>query len=260
MIISTISHTRAAQTSLAAEQRLQWLAAELESTGSIAITTAAEALGVSEMTIRRDIAELEHRGTARRVRGGATAAGPKPFGERHQIAVRAKSVIAKKLLDFVPRTGTIGLDASSTVMRLAGSLGRVEELFVLTNGPDTFSTLNEVPSVTALLTGGQLDRRTGSLTGPLAARGARQLTLDVLFCSAAGVEAAGAFEPTLDEAEVKRTMAERASLVVMAVDSSKLGAPTAALGLEWDQIDVLVTELEPSDRRLRTYRSLAQVR
>jgi len=68
--------------------------------------------------------------------------------------------------------GAIGIDASSTLQRLAGRLGAVRDLTVLTNGPETFRALQEHAGITALLTGGELDTRTGSLVGPLAARAA----------------------------------------------------------------------------------------
>jgi len=65
---------------------------------------------------------------------------------------------------------------------------------------------------------------------------------------------------TLDEAEVKRSMAAGAEEVVLAVDSTKLGGRAVALGLEWDRVDVMVTELDPSDARLAPYRDLTRLR
>ena len=126
---------------------------------------------------------------------------------------------------------------------------------IVTNGPECFAALQDNPGVTPLLTGGQLDRRTGSLVGPLATRSARDLSLDVLFVSAAGVDpGAGTFEATLEEAEVKIALASSASEVVLAVDASKLGHRAPAHGFTWDQVDVLVTELAPHDARLDPYR------
>src|SRR6187431_2633944 len=104
------------QTSLAAEERLRWLSEQLDRSGSIAIYDAAATLGVSEMTIRRDLTELEERGAARRIRGGARAVGPQTFSERRATMGRAKATIASKLAPTVPPTGAVGFDASSTVM------------------------------------------------------------------------------------------------------------------------------------------------
>src|SRR5207342_1490217 len=93
--------------SVAAEARLQWLADQANVAGSITIVESAEALGVSEMTIRRDLVELEERGIVRRVRGGARAVGPETFADRRNRAGRAKSRIAGKLAELVPASGVV---------------------------------------------------------------------------------------------------------------------------------------------------------
>jgi DeoR family transcriptional regulator, fructose operon transcriptional repressor len=248
------------QGTLASEQRLQWLRDQLTADGAVTIAAAAEALGVSEMTIRRDLAELEDRGTARRVRGGATALGPRPFAQRRHLATRAKARIAAKLAPLVPATGAIAFDASSTVMRLASALDTARDLVILTNGPDTFAALQGRAGVSPQLTGGRLEPRTGSLVGPLACRTASQFTVQRFFASAAAlVPMRGALEATLEEAEVKRSIAEGADEVVLAVDSSKLGGHAVAVGIDWDHVDRLVTELDPADPRLAPYRDLAQL-
>jgi DeoR family transcriptional regulator, fructose operon transcriptional repressor len=213
--------------------RLAWLTEQLAVNGAVTLADAAAALAVSEMTIRRDLVELEERGLARRVRGGAKAVGPQPFAQRRDRMARAKSRVAAKLTDLVPATGAIALDASSTVMRLASALISARDLLVLTNGPDTFAALQQQAGVTPMLTGGRLDARTGSLVGPLACRAADVLTVRRFFVSAAAVDAdTGGFEETLEEAEVKRALATAADEVVLAVDSSKLGSRALAAGRE----------------------------
>jgi DeoR family transcriptional regulator, fructose operon transcriptional repressor len=244
----------------APDERLRWLGDRLDADGSITIAGSAEALGVSEMTIRRDLAELEDRGTARRVRGGARAVGPRHFAERHHRATRAKSRIAAKLVELVPATGVTAFDASSTLQRAAARV-IARDLTVLTNGPDTFAVLQGRAGIVPLLTGGRLDAVTGSLVGPLACRAASQFAVDTFFTSAAAVDVrAGALEATLEEAEVKRCLAANARRVVLAADSSKLGQRGVAVALEWDRVHVLVTELDPRDRRLDRYHELTSVR
>ena len=132
---------------------------------------------------------------------------------------------------------------------------------MLTNSLITFEALQVQQGVSAELTGGRLDLRTGSLVGPLACRSAGQLLVATFFASAAAIDPeVGALETTLEEAEVKRTIAANAGVVVVAVDSSKLGGRAAAIGLDWDRIDMLVTDLAPNDTRLDPYRGLAEIR
>ena len=257
---STMEPVTIVQGTLASEERLRWLSDQLAEHGAVSIAEAAKALGVSEMTIRRALAELEERGTARRVRGGARALGPRPFEDRRHTAVRAKARIAGKLAQLLPAAGAIAFDASSTVMRACAGLSAAHDLTVLTNGPETFAALQHQPGVSALLTGGGLDPRTGSLVGPLACRAAAQLGLDAFFTSAAALDPGlGALETTLEEAEVKHSIAAGAEHVILAVDASKLGLRALAVGIEWDRVDVMVTDLDPSDQRLERYRNLARV-
>lgn len=186
---------------------------------------------------------------------------PLPFAERRGIAFRAKSRIVAKLAELIPDEGTIALDASSTVMRLARSLGDARDLSVLTDGLDTFAALQGLPGVRALLTGGRLEPPAASLVGPLACRGAAQLSVHRCFASAAANDPqSGGLETTLEEAEVKRCIAAGAQEVVLAVDASKLDARAPALGLAWERVDLLVTDLDPSDERLAPYRDLAELR
>jgi DeoR family fructose operon transcriptional repressor len=243
-----------------AEERIDWLRKQLDAVGTITIAAAATSLGVSEMTIRRDMAELEERGAAQRIRGGLRAVGPQTFEQRRDRMARAKARVAAKLVDLVPSTGAIAVDASSTIMRLATALSAVRDLTVMTNGPDTFAALQH-PGVSALLTGGRLDARTGSLVGPLASRAAESLSVQRFFASAAAIDpVVGTLEETLEEAEMKRALAANADEVVLGIDSSKLRAKALAVGLTWDRIDVLVTELDPDDVRLEPFRGLADLR
>ena len=248
------------QGSLAGEERLRWLGERLEQDGSVAIYEAAATLGVSEMTIRRDLAELEERGTARRVRGGAKAVGPQSFAERRGTMSRAKGRIAAKLTSLIPTTGAVTFDASSTVMRFAAGMQDTRDLSVLTNGPDTFDALQDRVGVMPLLTGGRREPRTGSLVGPLACWTVAQFAAQYFVTSAAALDPiSGALEASIDEADVKRAMASNAERIVLAVDSSKLGRRALAVGLEWDRVDVLVTELRADDPRLATYHDVVEI-
>jgi len=98
------------QGSIASHERLEWLEQELTASGSVTLADAARELGVSEMTIRRDLTELEGRGAAKRIRGGANAVGPRTFSQRHAAHSRAKATIASKLAAMVPAAGTVAFD------------------------------------------------------------------------------------------------------------------------------------------------------
>ena len=250
----------ATTSSVDAQARLEALRRQLRESGAVRISEAAGEFSVSQMTIRRDLAELEAMGFARRVRGGAVAMGPIGFDERKLLNAQAKATIAAKLMRLIPDTGAIGLDASTTVLRLATLLGGSRDLTVLTNSVETYEALHGRAGVAPLITGGSTDPRTGSLVGPLAVRAAQGLLLGRYFLSAAAIDATlGTSEACLEDAEVKQAFAASASEVVVAVDSSKLGRRAVAPGLGLSRIDVLATELDPSHVRLDPYRETTEV-
>jgi DeoR/GlpR family transcriptional regulator of sugar metabolism len=242
-------------------ERLKRIEERVRADGMVRVGELAELLDVSEMTIRRDLDMLAEQGVVRRIRGGAVGIGPEPFADRFSRQVKAKDRIATKLRALVGEGGAIGIDASTTLQRLTGYLDDVRELTIVTNGPETFAALQDLPDVTALLTGGQLDQRTGSLVGPIATRSARSLLLRRLFVSAAAVDPVfGTSEATLEDAEAKLALADVSADVVVAADSSKLGLRAAAHALPPERVSLLVTELDPSDPRLDPYRDLWEIR
>jgi DeoR family fructose operon transcriptional repressor len=246
--------------SVDAVTRLEQIRAELEVEGHVRVAELADRLGVSEMTVRRDLDQLAELGVVHRVRGGAVSTEPQTFADRYTQAARAKDAIADKLLRLVDDGTAIGLDASTTLQRLAARLGGVRAVTAVTNSLESFAALGRHPGVTPLLTGGQLDPRTGSLVGPMAARAAQDVVVAQLFVSAAGCDPdLGTTEATLEEAEVKRALADVAGRVVVAVDSTKLGQSASARCLPVDRIDVLVTELSPKDPLLVPFRGRCRI-
>jgi DeoR/GlpR family transcriptional regulator of sugar metabolism len=242
------------------EERLAVVGDILRERGTARIDELAPEFGVSEMTIRRDLDELEALGVARRVRGGAIALGPETFSERHRRNSRAKASIADKLKSIVPPSGTVALDASTTIHRLATAIDTARDLTVVTNGPDAFAALSETPGVSAYLTGGMREPRTESLVGPIAAVAAASFMYDVFVCSAAAVDQElGSSEISLAEVQIKRAFAGTSGRVVLAIDRTKLSTRAPARMLALAEVDLLVTELDPGDRRLDGYRDSVEI-
>jgi DeoR family fructose operon transcriptional repressor len=255
------SADRAADRPISPEERLALVRDRIGEQGSVRIDELALDYGVSEMTIRRDLMELETLGVARRVRGGAMALGPEPFAQRHRHSARAKARIADKLRPLIPKVGTVAFDASTTVHRLATSMGEARDLTIVTNGLDTFTALADRPGVEVALTGGTREPRTGSLVGPFAARVAESMLYELFVVSAASLDpAVGMSERTIEESEVKRAFGAVSQQIVLAVDHTKLGSRSPARWLQLADVHLMVTDLNPDDPRLDPYRELVELR
>lgn len=242
------------------EERIDRVRELISESGSVRIAELATQFGVSEMTIRRDLDELETLGLAHRVRGGAIAQGPEGWERRHQHNARAKAIIAQKLLPMVPRTGAVAFDASTTLFRLAKRVEVARDLTVVTNGWDTFHSMKTTPGVSAVLTGGVEEPRTGSLVGPMAVQAAGAFLYDTFFTSAAALDAEfGSSESALDECAVKRVFSRNSQRIVLAVDHSKLGTRAQARLFDVSDIDLLVTDLDPDADLLDPFRDHVEI-
>jgi DeoR family fructose operon transcriptional repressor len=232
----------------------------LERDGVILLGPAAAEVGVSVMTVRRDVQDLDHDGLVRRVRGGAVApVVPRAFGDRAATRALAKTAIARKALSLVPAEGAVAFDASTTSGALL-SLVRPRHLLVVTNSIDNAALARGRTGIRSVLVGGELENLTGSLVGPTAEQVARGFAYDRFFTSASAVHSAlGSMEVSLEEAAVKHAFADRAAAIVVLVDSSKLAQHALIRALEWNAIDVLVTDLDPGDERLDDFRLLVEI-
>ena len=240
---------------LDSEQRRLAMLENLERSGMLLLADSARAWGVHEMTIRRDFDLFERQGVARRVRGGIISATAGGFDARANLALPAKKRIAQKLAPLAHGQQVIGLDASTTVIRLVNRLPATTGLSIITNGLNAFEALHSVPGVRVFLTGGEREEHNVSLVGALAVKSLAQFNIDRCFVSCAGVDSeTGMSDTTIEQAAIKEAMSSASNEVVLAVDSSKLETRSRVRSLSLSQVDVLVTELDPDDARLDAYR------
>jgi DeoR/GlpR family transcriptional regulator of sugar metabolism len=94
----------------------------------------------------------------------------------------------------------------------------------------------------------------------MASQAAQSFFYDIFFASAAALDVEGGpSEAAIAESKVKRAFSQTSNRIVVAVDQSKLETRAAARLLDFDAIDLLVTDLDPSDSRLDAYRDLVEL-
>jgi DeoR/GlpR family transcriptional regulator of sugar metabolism len=213
-----------------AETRRRAIAESLRASGAVTIAEVEERFGVSPMTARRDLAELERRGQVRRTHGGAVlptvSAHEDSFARRLRAATDAKSRLADAAVAAMAPREAVFLDSSTTAYFVARRMVEVGmPATVLTNSlPVMELVFNEGgPNLELIGMGGALRRLTRSFVGPFAVRTVQGHFADRLFLSAKGVTANGMMtDADALEAEVKRTMIGQAGESTLLVDSSKL--------------------------------------
>lgn len=232
--------------------RRQLILHRLANVGEVAFTDLAEDLGVSEMTIRRDLDRLSQEGRARLVRGGAiTAAGRSyepPLGLRRTTESAAKAAIGRAAAALVREGDTVIVDVGSTTLELARALKGRQRVTVVTASLPVALELGDEASLDVVVTGGRVRRGELSLTGGIAEDAFASVNCDLAFIGIAGLRAApGLTDYNPDDARVKRAAIRAARRTVVLADSTKLGRVTFATVAGISEIDTLVTDAPLDD-------------
>jgi DeoR/GlpR family transcriptional regulator of sugar metabolism len=215
-----------------AETRREQIRSLLLDNGAVTVGQLQTRFGVSPMTARRDLDELERSGAARRTHGGAVlpsiAAPENSFTQRVAVATDAKIRLADAAFELLQGGETVFLDSSSTAYFLARRIaeGRLQ-LRVLTNSGPVLQALagSDDPQIELYAIGGMLRRLTGSYVGPASVRMIREHFADKLFLSVTGVTSNGVLTDADElEASVKAAMIEQAKESVLLLDASKVSA------------------------------------
>jgi DeoR/GlpR family transcriptional regulator of sugar metabolism len=226
---------------LAAQRRQQVLRAVR--TGTTQVAELAAAFGVSEMTVRRDLRDLEREGKLMRVHGGAMNVIAEPsFGEIEVERPAVKDAIGAAAAALVDDGQTIVLDIGTTTLALARHL-RGRTLTVITSNLAAYEELLAEASVELVLLGGVVRRNYRSLVGVLAEDALRQLRADVAFLGASGIDAQlGILDTTMVEVPIKRAMMDAAERCVLLADSAKFGMRGVVRVCGPERLHTLVTD------------------
>lgn len=227
--------------------RREEILALLAEQGEISVEALAHYFSTSEVTIRKDLALLEHDGQLIRRYGGA-AVIPRQHGEQSKPVSPYKLAIAHQARSRLRDHARILIDSGSTTSALIPELSNVLGLVVMTNSLSVANALRALDSKPALLmTGGTWDERSGAFQGQIAEQVIRAYDFDHLFIGADGIDIERGTTTFNELLHLSRVMAEVAREVVVMIESDKIGRRIPNLELAWSSIDVLITDERLSD-------------
>ncbi|BFV60230.1 DeoR/GlpR family DNA-binding transcription regulator [Kitasatospora sp. CMC57] len=237
--------------------------------GRIEVVEAAELLGVSTATVRRDMEELAQQQLLTRTRGGAVVSGVAyDLPLRYKTARQAdeKRRIARAAAGLVPPGAVVGLNGGTTTSEVARELASRADLAehehgtaltIVTNAINIAHELAVRPYVKTVVTGGVARPNSYELTGPLATMVLQGLSLDFAILGVNALDPRfGATTHDEGEASANRAMAERAEKVIVVADSTKLGKRAFARVCAVEEISVLVTDKDAPDELVEQYAGL----
>ena len=213
------------------ESRQRQILQRLGTRDVVSVAEMSAALDVSEMTLRRDLAELEDRRLIRRVWGGAVlAAGMDPgYRQRAQERLEEKVAVANVAAGLVTDGQTVFLDAGTTMAEVARAIvHRVQDerlrLRVVTNSMSVAAVVVGLQDLSVMMIGGEIDPLTISATGAEAVAELQSMNFDVCFLGVSGIHhKEGLTNVSRGGVAAKRTALSRARERWAVADSAKWG-------------------------------------
>ncbi len=217
--------------------------------GSCTVTELAEALAVSDETVRRHLKPLADRGLVVKVHGGVMRPEPleePPFQRRMQVNAEAKRRIAARVAGLIGNGDALILDTGSTTLYVAQALTAHQGLMVVTNSAEIARTLATRNGNRVFMAGGELRADDAAAFGSEAQNFVRQFQVRFAVLSMGAIHAElGFMDYHLCEAEFSRAAMGQAEQVIVAADSSKFGRRGFVNVCNPDRVDMLVCEQAP---------------
>ena len=239
-----------------AAQRMEYIISLLQERNVVTTIDLSTMLKVSDMTIRRDLDELEQMGLCKRTHGGAVLAGRSiiqetSYRERELQNVREKQAIAHAALRKIEEGDTIALDSGTTTLYLAKLLREKANITVITNSIHAILALYCCKGVTVISTSGSISRpclvgdeeRDPCLVGSMAEETMNKFRPTKAFIGTSSLSIAdGLSNSVLEEASMKRTMIGVSAEVFVLADHTKFGHTASFIVGPISLIDTLITD------------------
>ncbi len=230
-------------------QRIQNILEDIKSNNIRAVNELSRKYEVSEMTVRRDLKQLEDQGFIMRTHGGAVPskliAEELQFVQKQGLHETEKELIAQFAVNhFVSNNDIISMEGGTTVAGMVKHMTGHRNVTVMTNGLHTLFELQRIASGnTVISTGGILRNVSNTLVGPVAEDHFKEFHASKVFLSATGWTAGSDFtDPNMLEIQVKKAMVKSSKQVILLLDSSKFGIVSLTRFLNTSAVDVIVTD------------------
>ena len=201
----------------------------------VEVSQLADELGVSQVTMRKDLTELERRHLIRREHGFAVLRSPDNVEGRLAYHYEEKRAIARRAAALVRDGDTIMVESGSCCALLVAQLAAERrEVTVITNSAFIAASVRDDPTVKVVLLGGIYQKDSQVMVGPMVQQCVEGFYVDLLFAGTDGFSARTGFTNSDQmRAQAVRDMAGHAERAIILTESEKLnrhGTVPLALG------------------------------
>ncbi|MEO6911340.1 MAG: transcriptional repressor AgaR [Edaphobacter sp.] len=229
------------------DERRQHILLVVQNEGRVLVGELSEKLGISQITIRKDLDYLQSKGLIMRTHGGALpvnsgALFDPSLQEKQKQHFQEKQKIAAAAVRMIQEGQCVMLDSGTTTTAIAQALKRFSQLTVITNAVNIAAELTGT-DFEVILTGGTLRKNSFSLVGPLAEDMLEEMHADILFLGVDGFDVEiGVTTPNVLESRVNRAMVRASKKVVAVCDSTKFGRRSLSRIISSNEIHHVITD------------------
>ncbi len=215
--------------------------------GKVTVDTLASMYGVSTVTIRNDLNNLDKKGLLVRSRGGAIFPSrlvkELSINQKHCKNQKIKKKIAIAAASLIKNGDAVILDSGTTTEELALELRNHKQLKVLTNGLNVATKLAQIDNMEVMVTGGTLRQKSLSFFDDKAESSLRHCHFDKVILGVDGFDLeAGITTHFAQEASLNRLMCEKSSQIIVITDSSKFGKRGCYIVQALNNINTVITD------------------
>ncbi|WP_435622845.1 DeoR/GlpR family DNA-binding transcription regulator [Flagellimonas sp.] len=241
------------------EERHQFILNEVRIHNRVLLTDIADLLKVSVDTVRRDIKELHNSDQLKKVHGGAVSLGfntYSPVGKK-VYSLEKKSQIAEKAITLIKEGQVILLSGGTTNLELARRLPTKIKLTCFTPSLPIAVQLLTKPNVDVIFIGGRLSKDSQITVGGSAINMLSEIKVDICFLGTNSIHPVqGLTEFDWEIVQMKKAMIHSSRKVVSPCISEKIGSLQRYKICGVEDVDVLITELEPWDIKLDAFKTM----
>jgi len=207
------------------EERLSLILKKLDENGRVNVSSLANELNVSEVTIRKDLSILEGRDFLKRTFGGAVALKPHvktaSLDEKKDENIELKKLIADKCDEFLHDSLDIFLDSGSTTYQILDKIVQYKDITVVTYDIAIAHKLAKYPHIRTYLLGGYIESNTEVAMSIDGFKTLSRMHADICFIGTDAFDEKCVYSTSDLKANIKRKMIDNSRFRVLVSDSSK---------------------------------------
>lgn len=239
-------------------ERLQTILDLIELNGTVTVKDIMDKLSVSDMTVRRDLTELDKLGKLKRVHGGAQSLSlyqreELSHLEKKEINIAEKKEAATYAAQFIQENDTVFLGPGTTIELLAASI-TCSNVRIVTNSLPVFNILqNKEESYEIYLTGGSYRKRTGAFVGSITNDVLKKLKVGKAFISVNGINNDSIMTANVEEGLTQQLVLDNSQERYIVLDHHKFNKEDFYGFYSLNEITGVITDSRIKDELIEKY-------